>query len=138
MRAAISRLHYRSRCGSPATQHCPRPPHRELHIGLSPPASIFVIAVVLFLPLVAMGLLWTTAKRLGLILLSISMFGSLLFGMYHHFLAMSSDDVHSQPPNALGLTFVLTAYGLSVTEAIGAFVGIYVLWIAKAPSDRVV
>ena len=42
--------------------------HRELHVGLAPLASIFVIAVVLILPLIATGFLWTAKKRLGLTL----------------------------------------------------------------------
>src|SRR2546422_798327 len=58
--------------------------HRELRVGLAQLDSIFVIVVVLIFPLVAAGLLWTAKKRLGLILLSLSMFGSLLFVLYHH------------------------------------------------------
>lgn len=105
--------------------------HRELSVGLAPPDSLFVIAVVLVCPLLAMGLVWTAKRRLGLILLSLSMFGSFLFGLYHHFLVISPDHVHSQPASAWGMAFVLTAYGLLVTEAIGAYVGVYFLWIAK-------
>jgi len=71
--------------------------HRELRVGLSLSGSVFVIVVVLILPLIAMALVWTAQKRLGLILLSLSMFGSLLFGLYHHFLAAGPDHVHSQP-----------------------------------------
>ena len=108
--------------------------HRELRVGLAPSASIFVIVVVLILPLVAMGLLWTTEKRLGLLLLSLSMFGSLLFGLYHHFLAMSPDHVRSQPLNPWGFAFVLTAYVLSITEAIGTYVGVHFLWRAQVPA----
>jgi hypothetical protein len=68
--------------------------HRELRVGLDPPASIFVTVVVLVSPLLAMALVWTTKKRIGLILLSLSMFGSLLFGFYHHFLVASPDHIH--------------------------------------------
>ena len=81
--------------------------HRELQVGLDPPASMFVIVVVLVCPLLALALVWSNKRRLGLILLSLSMFGSLLFGLYHHFLAVSPDHVHSQPPTAWGTTFVL-------------------------------
>ena len=109
--------------------------HRERRVGLDPPASIFVIVVVLIFPLIAMGLLWTARKRLGLFLLSLSMFGSLLFGLYHHFLAVSPDHVHSQP---WGTTFVLTAYLLLITEAIGTYVGVHFLWIAKEISNKAV
>jgi hypothetical protein len=105
--------------------------HSELHVGLAPLASIFVIVVVLVCPLLAMALVWTAEKRLGLILLSLSMLGSLLFGFYHHFLVASPDHVHSQPSGGWGTTFVLTAYLLLITEAIGTYVGVHFLWIAK-------
>ncbi len=110
--------------------------HRELHGGLAPLASIFVIVVVLVFPLIATGLLWTAKKRLGLILLSLSMFGSLIFGLYHHFLTVSPDHIHSQPSVGWGTTFVLTAYLLLITEAIGTYVGVHFLWIAKENSNK--
>jgi hypothetical protein len=110
--------------------------HRKLHVGLAPLDSIFVTVVVLIFPLIATGLLWTTVKRLGFILLSLSLFGSLLFGLYHHFLALGPDHVHSQPPSPWGNTFVLTAYLLLFTEAIGTCVGVHFLWIAKDTSNK--
>jgi hypothetical protein len=105
--------------------------HRELRVGLAPSGAVFVIAVVLVSPLVAMGLVWTAEKRFGLILLSLSMFGSLLFGLYHHFLAVSPDHVRLQPRSSWGTTFVLTAYLLLITEAIGTYVGLHFLRSAK-------
>ena len=105
--------------------------HRELHIGLSLSGSVFVVAVVLILPLVAMALVWAARKRLGLILLSFSMLASLLFGLYHHFLVISPDHVHSQTESPLGIAFIFTAYGLLITEAIGTYAGIHFLWVAK-------
>jgi hypothetical protein len=110
--------------------------HRELRVGLAPSASLFVIVVVLISPLVATALLWTAKKRLGLILLSLSMFGSLLFGLYHHFLASGPDHVRWQPPSSWGITFVLTAYLLLITEAIGTYVGVHFLRIAKESSNK--
>ena len=112
--------------------------HHELRVGLDRPASVFVIVVVLVGPLLAMALVWTTKKRIGLILLSLSMFGSLLFGFYHHFLVASPDHVSLQPASAWGIAFVLTAYELLITEAIGAYVGIHFLWIARGTSSKVV
>jgi len=110
--------------------------HGELRVGLAPLDTIFVIVVVLVSPLIAMGLVWTAKKRLGLILLSLSMFGSFLFGLYHHFLAASPDHIHSQPSGGWGTTFVLTAYLLLITEAIGTYVGMHFLWIAKESSTE--
>ena len=105
--------------------------HGELRVGLPPSGSVFVIVVVLILPLVAMAFVWTAKKRPGLILLSLSMFGSLLFGLYRHFLVASPDHVHSQPTSPWGIAFIFTAYGLLITEAIGTYVGIHFLWLAK-------
>jgi hypothetical protein len=62
---------------------------------------------VLVCPLVAIGLMWTAEKRLGFTLLTLSMFGSLLFGLYHHFLVASPDQVRSQPASPWGIVFVL-------------------------------
>ena len=106
--------------------------HHELHVGLALPALIFVIVVVLIAPLLAMTLVWTVKKRLGLILLTLSMSGSFLFGLYHHFLAMGPDHVDSQPWSSWGLAFGLTAYALLITEAIGTYAGIHFLWVSKA------
>lgn len=55
------------------------------------------------------------------------MLASLLFGLYCHFIAEGPDHVHSQPAGLWGTTFVFTAYGLMITEAIGTWVGIHFL-----------
>jgi len=128
----ISQVRDRYCCRTPVGQHRAWSCHRELRVGLAPLASIFVTVVVLVFPLIATVLLWTSEKRLGLILLSLSMFGSLLFGLYHHFLAVSPDHVHSQPASAWGTTFVVTAYLLLITEAIGTYVGVHFLWVRRS------
>ena len=105
--------------------------HRHVHVGLAPLASIFVVVVVLIFPLLAMGLVWKARERLGLILLSLSMFGSLLFGLYQHFLAVSPDHVRLQPRSPWGITFVMTAYLLLTTEAIGTYIGVHFLSVGR-------
>jgi hypothetical protein len=110
--------------------------HRELHVGLAPLDEAFVILVILLAPLLAMALAWTARRRLGLILLFFSMFGSFLFGLYHHFLAMGPDHVRSQPASFGGVAFVLTAYGLLLTEAAGVYIGAHFLWVAKAALSK--
>src|SRR5262249_35459468 len=112
--------------------------HRKLRVGLPSSGSVFVIVVVLILPLVAMVLVWTATRRPGLLLLSLSMFGSLLFGFYHHFLVASTDHVRSQPLSLWGNVFVITAYGLLITEAIGAYVGVHFLWIARGTASKAI
>jgi hypothetical protein len=110
--------------------------HLELRVGLDPSGSIFVVVVVLVSPLLAMALVWTAWKRPGLILLSLSMLGSLLFGLYHHFLVASPDHVRSQPASPWGIVFVVTAYGLLATEATGAYLGVHFLCIARRTSSK--
>jgi hypothetical protein len=107
--------------------------HRKLQIGLPPAGNVFVGLVIVVAPLIAAGLTWSRGQRFGLGLLTLSMFGSLLFGLYHHFMVEGPDHVHSQPAGSWGTTFVFTAYGLMVTETIGTLVGIHFLRTKIAP-----
>jgi hypothetical protein len=54
--------------------------HEELDVSLSTWQYIYVINVILFAPLIAMLLLWTRYARMVLLLLVVSMAGSLIFG----------------------------------------------------------
>ena len=101
--------------------------HRELHVTLPPAGMLFVIIVILLCPLLALALLWTSQKRLGLLLLTVSLTASSVFGLYNHFLARGSDHVSAQPPGASGAVFVATAYLLFLIEALGASLGLYFL-----------
>ena len=102
--------------------------HQRLHIGLTSAETLFVIAVILAAPLVAMILLWTSHERLGLILLALAMAGALVFGLYHHFLEPGPDHVGEQAAGPWATTFAVTSYLLIVTEAIGAYVGLRFLY----------
>ena len=101
--------------------------HRELHVTLPPAGMLFVIVVILLGPLLALALLWTSQKRVGLLLLSGSMATSSVFGLYHHFLVRGADHVSAQPPGPAGIVFVITASLLFFTEALGAVLGLYFL-----------
>ena len=102
--------------------------HQRLQIELSAYESLFVMICVLALPLLALALIWTRGNRFGLALLAIAMFGSLAFGLFHHFLATGADNVNSQPDSSLGAAFVWTAYALAFTEALGAYFGAHFLF----------
>jgi hypothetical protein len=86
---------------------------------------MFVVVVVVVLPLLSLALVWIARVRAGLAILSSSMLGSLLFGLQHHFLTLGPDHVHVQAPTFWGSIFLVTAYALLVTEAVGGFVGGY-------------
>ena len=64
---------------------------------------------------------------MGLFLLSFSMGGALLFGLYHHFVAQGPDNVGSHGPGFWAATFTISAYGLLVLEAMGTYAGLYFL-----------
>ena len=98
--------------------------HRELRIDLSAAETLFVALVILLGPLLAMGLLWTRMRSLGLALLALTMAGSLVFGLYHHFVAMGPDHVGAQVPGFWETTFAITAWMLLLMEAVGAYIGV--------------
>ena len=102
--------------------------HRELGVELDPAAMLFVIGVILLSPVFAMVLLWASQKRLGLVILTLSMAASLVFGLYNHFAVRGPDHVGEQAPGPWGTVFVLTAYLLFLSEAIGTYMGIYFLY----------
>ena len=98
--------------------------HTELRIGLSEWQQLFVIVVILVAPLIAASLLLTRYARLGLWLMVVAMAGSLIFGVYFHYVAISPDHVSHLPPGDSQGTFRLTALLLMVTELFGLVVGL--------------
>jgi len=111
--------------------------HRELAVALRPTAMLFVIGVILLCPLLAMVLLWASQKRLGLVILTLSMAASLVFGLYNHFAVRGPDHVGEQASGPWGTVFVLTAYLLFLTEAIGTYMGLYFLYQMMKASKTV-
>ena len=101
--------------------------HENLAVGLSTWQNSYVITVILIAPLVAMLLLWTRYARPGLLVLVVSMAGSLIFGLIYHYVVVSPDHVaHLPPGDAQGL-FQTTAVLLMLTELAGVVVGLLAL-----------
>ena len=71
--------------------------HTRLAINLPPAKTLFVFIVILIAPIVAALLVWTRYFSVGLWVLFISMLGSFLFGVYHHYLLVSPDNVRHLP-----------------------------------------
>jgi hypothetical protein len=102
--------------------------HVQLQIYLPSILANAYIWVVLFVaPLVAAGLLWTTAARGGAWLLFWSMLGSLLFELYNHFMVMSPDHVSQVPDTFWGHMFQITAAATAILEAAGCAIAVYLL-----------
>jgi len=101
--------------------------HDQLRVGLSNWQNIYVLVVIVIAPLIAMALLWTRYARTGLLLLVVSMAGSLIFGAIYHFVVVSPDHVSHLPPGDAQGQFRLTAVLLMLTELAGVVVGLFAL-----------
>jgi glucan phosphoethanolaminetransferase (alkaline phosphatase superfamily) len=101
--------------------------HEELRVGLSTWQNIYVLIVIAIAPLLAMLLLWTRFARPGLLLLVVSMAGSLIFGAIYHYVVVSPDHVSHLPPGDAQGLFRLTAVLLILTELFGVIAGLLAL-----------
>ena len=107
--------------------------HSELQIYMATWQNAYILFVIFVLPLVSGFLLWRRS-RLAFLLLFISMFGSLLFGGYYHFLAPGPDNVSQLSHHAWTLPFQLSAVVLALLEAVGVIIGIAGLKRTRAQS----
>jgi hypothetical protein len=98
--------------------------HTALGVNLSAWQTAYVAIVIMVAPLVALALIWTKRRRLGLLVLIASMAGSLIFGAYFHYVAISPDHVSHLPPGDAQGLFRLTALLLIVTEVLGLVIGL--------------
>lgn len=106
--------------------------HYGLGIYLSPLQSAYVLVVISLGPILAAALLWVKRSRSGFLCLVLSMAGSLLFGFYWHYVAVSPDNVFHLHEGSLQTLFCFTAALLMVSEVSGVAVGVWGL-AAKEP-----
>ena len=99
--------------------------HERLVVGLSNWQNIYVMTVIVVAPLIAMALIWTRYAHSGLVLLVISMAGSLIFGVAYHYVVISPDHVSHIPPGEAQGLFRMTALLLVLTEVFGVAVGLW-------------
>ena len=109
--------------------------HRQLGVGLSAWQWWFVGVVIVTAPFVAGVLLLLGRLRTGGALLAGSMAGSLLFGVYYHFIFSSPDHVSHQPAAGWGLVFVATSVLLALTEILGFWAGLSAARFRRTDSD---
>jgi len=62
-------------------------------VALTTFGYVYVVVVITLLPWVAAALLFTRKKKMGALLLALSMFGSFVFGFWYHFLSNTGDNV---------------------------------------------
>ena len=96
--------------------------HNALLITLSSWQNVYVLTMITILPLVAAVLIWRR-RSVGFVLLFLSMFGSLIFGVYYHFIFVSPDNVDHLPHHTWTVPFQLTAWLLAISETAGVVIG---------------
>lgn len=87
--------------------------HSHLNIGVSAWQKAFIAIIIFVTPLIATMMLWTRARKLGVVLLGLSLAGSLVFGVSYHFVIAGPDNAlgpyHSDWESAFRATAVLLA-----------------------------
>ena len=106
--------------------------HQILSVKASPAQLAFIIPVIIVAPVVAAFLL-QKFEKVAMVLLTASMIGSFVFGVYYHFIADTIDHVaHVAPlePAFWSPMFLATSYLLAISEMLGAAVGL--IWLLRA------
>ena len=108
--------------------------HTELSVDLSPIQLTFVISVILLAPIAAGVLVWTRFVTIGLWLLLLSMAAALLFGVYHHYILVSPDNIAHLPDGTheAHAGFIGSAASLALLELAAALYGAFCLGVRSA------
>jgi hypothetical protein len=104
--------------------------HEVLPVKASPAQLAFIVPVIVVAPVVA-GLMLLKFEKFGTLLLTASMIGSFVFGVYYHFIADTIDHVAHvarMEPTFWSPMFLATSYLLAISEMLGAAVGLVLLW----------
>jgi NADPH:quinone reductase-like Zn-dependent oxidoreductase len=111
--------------------------HTRLAIELPPAKTAFVMVVILVAPIVAAGLVWTRFVSIGLWVFVISMLGALLFGVYHHYLMVSNDNVGHLPAGnpEFHSQFISSAAVIAFLELASALYGAGCLYSRRGRSQ---
>jgi hypothetical protein len=105
--------------------------HFHYEIPLEMWQHVYIAVVIFAAPLVAGGLLLKRKLRAGAWLLLVSMTGSLVFGVYFHFLLIGPDHISSVGLSDWGLLFLASAIFLAATEAWCVSVSLRLLRVAR-------
>jgi len=99
--------------------------HRDLAVHLNTWQTIFAYSVIVVAPVLAVAAAFTRYAQLGFGLLAASMFGALVFGVYHHYILVSPDHVAHLPAGDSQGLFRATAAAMPVLEFAGVGLGVW-------------
>ncbi len=112
--------------------------HQLLSVNASPAQLAFIFPVIILAPVVA-GVMLPKFEKFGTVLLTASMIGSFVFGVYYHFIAETIDHVThvaQLKPHFWSQMFLATSYLLAISELLGAIVGLLLLMRASTTAPR--
>ena len=102
--------------------------HGLAHVGMSIWLSLFgdafVTLVIGLAPFLALLLLRSRWQRSGALLLTLSMLGALIFGLWSHFIAPGTDNVAQMQPDNWYHPFLITSILLAILETTGVAIGL--------------
>lgn len=98
--------------------------HQGARVALTTFGNVDVIVVITIAPLVAYALLLFRWAKAGALLFALSMLGSLVFGVWYHFLSSTNDNV-VEVHGPWRSTFFWTAIALAIIEFTGVLLGVY-------------
>jgi hypothetical protein len=104
--------------------------HQRAGVTLDVFDSVYVAVVITLAPLVAAALLFTRVVRAGAWLLTVAMFGALVFGLFKHFLLPGTDNVVEVHGDWHSL-FLWSAVGVAVVEIAGGTIGAWLVRVMK-------
>ena len=105
--------------------------HGGVNVLPSLASDVFIGLVIYMAPLVALYLLYTPRFRWGIVFLLLSMLGSLIFGVWEHFLLPGSDNIATIPPGPWQFSFRLSAILLALIEASGSIAGAWLFFASR-------
>ena len=112
--------------------------HQSLSVNASPAQLAFIFPVIIVAPVVA-GFMLPKFEKSGTVLLTASMLGSFVFGVYYHLIADTIDHVAhvaQLEPHRWSQMFVATSYLLAISELLGAIVGLMLLLRTSTTAKR--
>ena len=103
--------------------------HTHLGIELSTQQTLFIYLVIIIAPVIAGILVWTRYASIGLWVFFLAMLGSFLFGVYHHYMLASPDNISHLPPGTpqSHSHFVTSAGAIALIELASTLYGAFCL-----------
>ena len=110
--------------------------HASLAVSLPALKNLYVYIVILIAPIVAAIGIWTRYSGISLWIFTISMLGALLFGVYHHYVLVSPDNIQHLPAGSAQAQFIASAAVIALLELASALYGAFSLGAQRATGSE--